>query len=475
MTSSASCERAKWSSSFGDNPPVSFELGRALLLTEAISKEGLARALLAAARDRVSLVRAILSVGAMTRERLEAELSRSETPSMRAVMPVKELVARLPPQLCARLCAVPVRKDPRTGTIDVAVPDVRDAQGAAEIGYLLDAPVRVVRAPLQAIERAVSEPDHGTGPLSRRTGNTPAWGTTPVPAPRTSAAPPAPAAPLLELARQSTPVPPTWDIPIPLTRRSIHPEAGATSQRPALVLAKEPDGQRDFAPGDNLNDALENALERVIFLREPTTLIPPPAESVPPPPNTEPRPPTFPSVPPPPGVPLVVRRSQPPPPAGFYADAGAILAGLRAARDRDGVLELLLAGTRAVARKVALFIVKRDEFVGWSCTPELGEPALVREIVVATDAQSVLSYAATHGAYLGPLQETATHAHLLRVMGTASRDVAVTSVQVFGRATVMVLADDLGETMIATRRMEELAQAAGEALTRIVRDRAERG
>ena len=248
------------------------------------------------------------------------------------------------------------------------------------------------------------------------------------------------------------------------------------SQRPALVLAPEPDTRQSFAPGESLTDALENALERVLFVREPTTLIPPPAESVPPPPNTEPRPPVFPSFPPPPGLPHVVRRSQPPPaPPGFYADAGAIFAGLRAARDRDGVLELLLAGTRAVARKVALFIVKRDEFVGWSCTVELGEPSRLREVSIAADVQSVLSYAATHGAYLGPLQPTTAHLPLLRVMGTPTRDVAVTSVQVFGRATVMLFADDLGETMIATRRMEELALAAGDALARIVRDRADRG
>ena len=448
---------------------MSFELGRALLLTEAITQEGLGQALLASARDRVCLVRAILSVGAMTRERLEAEISRAETPSMRAVVPVKDLVGRLPPGLCARLCAVPVRRDPRTGTVDVVVPDVRDAHGAFEIGYLLDVPIRVVRAPLQAIERAVAELEGVNGAAPRKSsGRTPAWGTQSIEA----TPPPVTAAPVLELARHSTPVPPTWDIPIPLTRRSVHPEPPTPSQRPALLLA-DADGAGEFAPGENLSQALENALERVIFIREPTTLIPPPAESVPPPPNTEPRPPTFGSIPPAPAVPAGMRRSQPPP--GFYADAGAIFSGMRAARDRDGVLDLLLAGTRAVAHKVALFIVKRDEFLGWTCTPELGEVAAIREVSVSTGAASILSYAATHGAYLGPLNATEAHASLLRVMGTPTRDVAVASVQVFGRATVMVLADELGESMIATRRMEELASAAGEALARIVRDRAERG
>ena len=447
---------------------MSFELGRALLLTEAISPEGLGQALLSCARERVSLVRAILSTGAMTHERLEAELSRAETPSMRAVAPARELMARLPPELCVRLCVVPIRRDPQTGTIDVAVPDTRDAHGATEIGHILGAPVRVVRAPLGAIERAIAETEPQLA-HARRTGNTPPWGTTPV-APR----PPAVAvAPVLQLTRQSTPVPPTWDIPIPLTRRSIHPEAPTPSQRPALMLV-EPEPVPEFETGDSLSDALENALDRVIFLREPTTLIPPPAESVPPPPNTEPRPPTFGSIPPPPATPVISRHSEPPPP-GFYADAGAVFAAMRAARDRDEVLTLLLAGTRHVAHRVALFIVKREEFIGWSCSPELGDATELHAVSIPTGIPSILSYAATHGAYLGPLHASEAHAQLMRVMGATSKDIAVASVQVFGRATVMVLADELGETMIATRRMEELARAAGDALARIVKGRAERG
>lgn len=447
---------------------MSFELGRALLLTEAISPEGLGRALLAAARDRVSLVRAILDVGAMTRERLEAELSRTEAPSVRAVVPARDLMAGLPLDLCGRLCAVPVRKDPRTGTVEVVVPDVRDAQGALEIGRLLGAPVRVVRAPLRAIEQAVL--GWNAGSPARRANLTPPWGTR-ADGDGLSAAPQR--APVLELAR-TTPPPPApvaWDIPLPLLRRSVHPEAPTPSQRPALLLADQ-EMQPPIAPGDSLSDALENALERVIHVRGPTTLIPPPAESVPPPPNTERRPPNFASSPPA----ASPRRSQPPPaaPPGFYADAGAVFAELRTARDRDGVLALLLKGTRHVARKVALFIVKPGAFVGWSCTPELGDPGAMHDVTIPTSLPSALAYAETHGAYLGPLQPSAAHDPILRVMGYASRDVAVACVMVLGRASVLVLADELGETMIATRRMEELARAAGEALARIVRERTER-
>jgi hypothetical protein len=154
---------------------------------------------------------------------------------------------------------------------------------------------------------------------------------------------------------------------------------------------------------------------------------------------------------------------------------GSILSSMRGARDRDTVLDLLILGTRTVARKVALFIVKRDEFVGWSCTAELGDGAALRQVVVPTSVPSILAIAATNGSYLGPVHMTEWHAPLLAVMGSASRDVAVAPVRVWGRPTVLLLADDLGETMIATRRMEELTHAAGEALSRIVRERTERG
>ena len=40
-----------------------------------------------------------------------------------------------------------------------------------------------------------------------------------------------------------------------------------------------------------------------------------------------------------------------------------------------------------------------------------------------------------------------------------------------GKTAVIVMADELGDTMLATRRLEELARAAGDAFARIVRMR----
>jgi hypothetical protein len=50
-------------------------------------------------------------------------------------------------------------------------------------------------------------------------------------------------------------------------------------------------------------------------------------------------------------------------------------------------------------------------------------------------------------------------------------EVALVSVRVEGKAVALVLADELGDTLIATRRMEELARVAGEAFGRLLRER----
>jgi len=167
--------------------------------------------------------------------------------------------------------------------------------------------------------------------------------------------------------------------------------------------------------------------------------------------------------------------------AGFAAyspqpggpDASGVMAALRSATSRDEVLELLLTGARMAALKVALFVVKRGGYLGWTCTPEFGERTALQSVLVPLDARSVFDEAVHDGLYLGPLRHDGVHAALLYVMRGASRDVALVPVRVTGKTAVVIVADDLGDTMLGTRRLEELAGAAGEAFTRIVRNRAE--
>lgn len=155
-------------------------------------------------------------------------------------------------------------------------------------------------------------------------------------------------------------------------------------------------------------------------------------------------------------------KSLPPP------DAAHVVAALKTAPDRDAVLAYVLAGARGVARRVALFVAKKGVYVGWSCSPEFGNDTALGSLTIAQDAPTVLNWAATEGTYLGPL-DPSSHGALLAVMGSASRDVAAVPIRVSGKTAIVIVADELGDTMIGTKRLEEISRAAGDALLRVVR------
>ena len=129
------------------------------------------------------------------------------------------------------------------------------------------------------------------------------------------------------------------------------------------------------------------------------------------------------------------------------------------------------AGGNPVAARVALFVVKRGGYLGWSCTPEFGDRTALQSVLIPLDAASIFDEAVHEGLYLGPIRHDELHMPLHTVMRHASRDVALVPIRVSGRTAVMIVADELGDTMLATRRLEELAMAAGEAFARIVRQR----
>src|SRR5271170_293013 len=143
---------------------MTFALARSLLLADAVTPDALAQALLVAATRGTSLVRALLATRAIDPLRLEQQLERGDAPYMRHVAPVMALVQHLPPGLCERLLALPVRRDPRTGTIDVAVVDARDPHPVEEVAHWLKAPVRMVRTSMASMDGALrrihAKPEH---------------------------------------------------------------------------------------------------------------------------------------------------------------------------------------------------------------------------------------------------------------------------------------------------------------------------
>jgi hypothetical protein len=225
------------------------------------------------------------------------------------------------------------------------------------------------------------------------------------------------------------------NIPFSLTRKSLAPISVAALTEPVIERAARPE------------------TEPVLDLRRRKPSLPAVAPSAP---SVAPSPPTAPNAPSPP-----------------FADVTTILEAIRDANDRDSILELLVVGARTVARKVAVLAVRRDALVGWTCSPELGDRAALRAARVSPDMSNLFTTAlASETAYLTRIPKDAAHAPLLSVMSTApSAEVALVSVRVEGKAVALVLADELGDTLIATRRIEELARVAGEAFGRLLRER----
>ena len=619
------------------------ELTKTLLLEEVASRDAVAGALFASITGDVPLVQALLDTNALSAEMLARYLSRSEAPQLRQVVPLVEVVEKLPPGLCARLLALPVRRDAITGTIDVVVADATDPHPAREIAFHTGAPVRLVRATVAAIEDALhrlrthslpapptradgtapsttfhadahaalharsaesagpisgftpgrplgwgapdaftaaamaadderlydSRPRGSVGPSSRtfrgntlppadpalripgsrvmlealsaealrpsrvpssqrqahvlpglataaasRPSVTPPWGTE-VHAPAPVAAPPPSA------ANAGKSEPPRSglgsEIPIPLTRRTFAAVSGGTQRPPPFVDPRDPLGEGYAVDAANFRQIVEvNERSRFIDATTQGTMADVPYA------NGSTRPVgestssasasfestdglskgaanaianTAPSNAPPPrasmnpgagfaGVAIGAGSFIPGPPPlpaigpfnAFAAqvalsDIGGILAALRAAGSRDEVLELVLTGARMVAHRVGIFVVKRGGYLGWACTAEFGERTSLQAILIPLESPSIFDEAVRDGIYLGPLRHDETHAALLHVMRGASRDVAAVPIRVSGKTAVVILADELGDTMLATRRLEELARAAGEAFARIVRMR----
>jgi hypothetical protein len=455
---------------------VTYELARALLFTEAVDSPALGGALLHAARDRSSLVRALATHEILPAEELDAELGGAGRNGDEALSPSRRLMASLPAGLCARLVAVPLLD--LGNVIEVAVADVRDRHVAEELSYWLGKEVRLVPASIWAIDEAIAS----LRPGSKRP-------SAPVPASdrrlRYSQAPPTmptipqfPHAPdFEEIARVEPPeLRPTSQTPAWGTVVELAVSAGAAVSDPpsALDMADEHGGgDRRDADDEPVVESEGAALRRAMHL--------PPAAPVPRfssrPPATPPM--RFPSSIPPP-MPSAVQaalrnagtngKSNPPPVAAPLepVDAHDSLTRLREAMDRESLVDALVLAAGVVARRVAIFAVRRSGFAGWSCSRGFAERDRLRELTLPLGAPSVLALATAAGSYFGPILPNDAHARLMAVMEHATRDVAVLAIKAQGRAALVLLADELDDSMLGTRYLDQVARAAGEALGRII-------
>ncbi|MCA9633144.1 MAG: hypothetical protein KC766_36075, partial [Myxococcales bacterium] len=149
---------------------------------------------------------------------------RASVPIIKRVAVAEDVLLEIPYGMCERLLAVPIRRDSRTQTVDVATADPLDPHVAREFSYQLGVPVRVLQASVSELVRALKGISRGT-PHSERT---PAFGTqvarperviAPVHRARIPDLGPPPGTPVPQTRDYAQPRPPS-DAAIPLVRRS---------------------------------------------------------------------------------------------------------------------------------------------------------------------------------------------------------------------------------------------------------------
>jgi hypothetical protein len=483
---------------------VSIELGRRVLASDLVSDEDFARALFVAVSTGVPLARALFARALLSESELARDAELTGALALRNVVPAPELVERLPEGLCRRLGVLPLRLDPFSGVVDFAALDPLDPHLERELAYHLGGPVRLLRAPAVALDEA----------LQRLAGE-------PLPAPPRAIPPPPPRKRRLTPAfphgapRTSAPPPPSDHMPIPLLVRRgalqhgapvpVEPARARTSRRTLRVAAAEgaSEGSADrlaLLPTDGSPGSAEPATRRGTGPLAPVPEAP--RESQPMWSSIEDaarsaggqRAPSRPT--PAHGTPLANGQRTPhrsrrsigpsrpaapevaatppssPPPSPVERDPEASLAGLRAAPGRDELIAEALAALRLVARRVAVATVRKDGYHGFACNVAFGEREAFARLIVPLGVPSLFATAAAAAVYLGPIPDNAAHGALLAVMGTASRDVAAVAVRPKGRPALILLADDLGDTASGTRYMMAIAEAAAEALVRILAARA---
>lgn len=455
------------------------ELTKALLFEEAAPPAKIAEALFASVMGSVPLVQALIESHALSLDVLSRHLERSGAPFLTHVVPIVELAGRLPPGLCARLLAIPVRVDAITGTVDVAMANPMDPHPAQEIAFHLGAPVRAIRASVAEIEGALRQVRMSAHVHSASVGGGAAGASAYHERDRSHA--PATLAPRARAPEQS--VSPRRGGLI-LDTDSAHPPADAPGRIRTPPWGTHVQEIRDHKAGTEPPESGYGSEIPIPLTRKGT-----PTDGSPPPPASlgegyaldtrglraavertaalgarASGQPVGAFIPAPPPVPTLVG-PQPP-----FAEMHGVLSALRNAASRDEVLELVLMGAAVVAPKVAVLIVKKGGYVAWGATPELADRVALQSVQIPLDANSLFDRVVRDELYLGPIPRDEVHAPLLRVLKSACRDVAAVPIRVSGKTAVIIVADDLRDT-IGTRRLEELARAAGEAFARIVRTR----
>lgn len=370
--------------------------------------------------------------------------------TVRSVVPDLSLVAELPPGLPARLLAVPMRRDSRTGTIDIAVTDPTDAHVLAELAFHTQNKARLIGAPLPAIESAllliaplkrerVPTADFEAVPKSPETVETkaeerpePQAIVAPITQPREDAVP------LIRRAsRTGMSVPP----PPPSTRMDSEPPTSFPLSRTRASIAPPASQGPTTAP---FEEKVESApVQMVVDFRRATRAEKDEADRKPAKRKLEPKRPPFPSL-------------------------TRVLENIDAASDRAKLIEALLRGMLTTSVGAALFAPRRGRFIGVGAIGEV-EPERMKHASLSLGG--AVAEAIAKNERLGTLDPN-LDLDLYTALGLERFSAVHVLIQpsfVAEKAAMLLVSFGMGDIIESQRRARVLATAAAAALERLLR------
>jgi len=410
---------------------LSIETVRRLLDGGLVPRADVEVALLQSVIREISLVQAIAAQRGEWTALLEQELSRATLPLVRRVHPKIELCTLLPVGMCERLLALPVRQEAITRTVDVAAVDPFDSHIQQEFSFHLDAPVRMLRASLTDIVAAL-DGMHTGGAFAA--GVSEMLGVQRERTPRHGSDPPPPAL-LAEAEVEAEPAPPPALAPPPASappRPSAGPRQISAAPRTAAGTAPGVGALGRASVVDH-----DERGEPVIDLARPK-----------------------------PEASEALTRSR-----LREADLVQVERQLAQTKSPDDVVELLVEHA-CPEGSTLVFSVKVDGYAARSSSFEVQG---LRDVSLPRGRPNVFQAALESGHYLGKLPETLVHALIRDLLAERlGPEVYVAPVLVTGRASLMLLSTGFERSFAATRRIDRLVTAAGDALERLVIERKRR-
>ncbi len=395
---------------------MSVEIARRLLDGGWVPRADVEVALLQGVIRGVPFVQALAERRPDLTALVERELSHAGVPVLRTVNPRRDLWVALPLGMCERLLALPVRQEAITKTVDVAAVDPFDGHVKQEFSFQLDAPVRILRAPLDALLVAL-EGLHSGGDFVR--GVHRILGVDDESSEIGEASAPSPATEVAgdeSLPRRFSSYP-----PIPLVQKQRGPLSGKATS-PGLGESATAGSVQEDEHGDPVIDLTRTKLD-----------------------------------------PEAVTRSR-----LREADLAQVEKELAGSKSPDEVVSVVTEHACPEGSAI-VFSVKQTEYVARAASFAVDG---LRDVSVARSHPSVFQAASESGHYLGMLPETLVHALLRDLL--ASRlgpEVYVVPAFVSKRPTLMLLVTGFERSFSATVRADRIATAAGAALERLVLDR----